>query len=125
MEIAAMIRIGLILMGIILMILSFYKNAVRKLTVNIAVVWEILGIVLILVGAVPAFSSWCYRIGAGTAIAMFVIILLIIVQTFQFTKLISSLTIKNQELAMHVSLLNQENERIMKQVEELKEKEGL
>lgn len=119
METAVVVKAGLILLGILIMALSFYMNAVRKLTVNIAVVWEILGAVLLIIGAVPALSAWCYRIGTGTAVAMFIIALLILWGGFQFSRLISSLIIKNQELAMQVSLLNQENERILEQLREL------
>ncbi len=37
---------------------------------------------------------------------------------FQFSLLLSRLAMKNHELAMQVSLLLQENERIMRQLEE-------
>lgn len=119
METAVAVRIGIILLGLFIMIHSFYMSAVRKLTANITVVWEILGAVLILVGAIPAFSRWCYRVGAGTAIAMFIVAALILWGGFQFSKLISDITMKNQEMAMQISLLNQENNRILDQLEEL------
>ena len=45
--------------------------------------------------------------------------LLIVWGVYQMTIQISSLLMKNQELAMQVSLLNQENERIIKELEKL------
>lgn len=119
MQTAVLVKVGLALLGILIMAYAFYMNAIRKLTVNIAVVWEILGVVLILVGAVPAFSAWSYKISMGTAIAMFILALLIASGGLQVSKLISTLTMKNRELAMQVSILNQENDRILKQLEQL------
>jgi hypothetical protein len=43
---------------------------------------------------------------------------------YQMTIQISSLLMKNQELAMQVSLLNQENERIIKELERLTGKQA-
>lgn len=45
-------------MGIGIMIVTFVLHAKKKLTVNLAVTWELLGIAAILSGAVPRFSGW-------------------------------------------------------------------
>ena len=50
---AVIMKTGLIIIGVIIMALSFVLHAKRKLTVNLAVVWEFLGFALILTGAVP------------------------------------------------------------------------
>lgn len=52
---AIIMKTGLIIIGVIIMVLSFVLYAKRKLTVNLAVVWEFLGFALILTGAVPYF----------------------------------------------------------------------
>ena len=44
-------------MGIGIMIVTFVLHAKKKLTVNLAVTWELLGIAAILSGAVPRFSD--------------------------------------------------------------------
>lgn len=121
MSTAAIIKTGLVITGIVIMAITFVLHAVRKLTVNLAVVWEFLGVAAILVGAVPAFSGWCYLLARGTAIAMFVIGLLVLWGGYQLCILISLLAMKNQELAMQVSLLNQENEKILRELEKLTE----
>ena len=121
MSTAAFIKTGLIITGIVIMALTFFLHAVRKLTVNLAVVWEFLGLSAILTGAVPAFSGWCYLLARGTAVAMFTIGVLVLWGGYQLCILISSLSMKNQELAMQVSLLNQENEKILRELEKITE----
>lgn len=64
MSTAAIVKACVILMGIGIMIVTFVLHAKKKLTVNLAVTWELLGIAAILSGAVPRFSGWSSRIGA-------------------------------------------------------------
>ncbi|WP_448862154.1 hypothetical protein [Dorea sp.] len=118
---AVIMKTGLIIVGVMIMIMSFVFHAKRKLTVNLAVVWEFLGFALILIGAVPVFSSWCHLLARGTVIAMFVVGALALWGSYILCILISNLSMKNQELAMQVSLLNQENELMLKEIEKLKE----
>ena len=118
---AVIMKTGLIIVGVMIMIMSFVFHAKRKLTVNLAVVWEFLEFALILIGAVPVFSSWCHLLARGTVIAMFVVGALALWGSYILCILISNLSMKNQELAMQVSLLNQENELMLKEIEKLKE----
>ena len=118
---AVIMKTGLIIVGVMIMIMSFVFHAKRKLTVNLAVVWEFLGFALILIGAVPVFSSWCHLLAKGTVIAMFVIGALALWGSYILCILLSNLSMKNQELAVQVSLLNQENELMLKEIEKLKE----
>ncbi len=117
---AIIMKIGLIAIGVIIMALSFVLHAKRKLTVNLAVVWEFLGLALILIGAIPIFSSWCHLLARGTVIAMFVVGALALWGSYILCILISDLSMKNQELAMQVSLLNQENELMLRELKEMK-----
>ena len=121
---AIIMKTGLIVIGAIIMALSFVLHAKRKLTVNLAVVWEFLGLALILVGAVPVFSSWCHLLARGTVIAMFVIGALALWGSYILCILISDLSMKNQELAMQVSLLNQENEMMLNELKKMQEKDN-
>ena len=94
MSTAAIVKACVILMGIGIMIVTFVLHAKKKLTVNLAVTWELLGIAAILSGAVPRFSGWSSRIGLGSLVVLLITALL-------------------------VSLLNQENERILRELEKL------
>ena len=123
MSIAAIVRIGISATGFLIMGLTFYLHAVKKLTVNLAVAWEGIGIGLVLVGAIPVLSSWCYLIGEGTVVAMFLVGAVAVWSGYELSVQISSLSLKTQELAMQVSLLNQENERMLKALSELTRKD--
>ena len=119
MKIVFIVKTGLIVTGIIIMILTFLFHSAKRLTVDLSVAWEAIGVGLVLVGAVPLFSSWCYLLARGTMIAMFLVGGLTIWGGFELSLMISSLAMKNQELAVQVSLLNQENERILDELCEL------
>ena len=119
MSTAAIVKACVILMGIGIMIVTFVLHAKKKLTVNLAVTWELLGIAAILSGAVPRFSGWSNRIGLGSLVVLLITALLVLWGVYQMTIQISSLLMKNQELAILVSLLNQENERILRELEKL------
>ena len=114
MSTAAIVKACVILMGIGIMIVTFVLHAKKKLTVNLAVTWE-----LLLSGAVPRFSGWSSRIGLGSLVVLLITALLVLWGVYQMTIQISSLLMKNQELAILVSLLNQENERILRELEKL------
>ena len=74
----------------------------------------VIGIVLLVVGQSPVTVF---------TVAIFLGILLVL-GLFGFSIAISILIMKNQELAMHVSLLNQENESILQELAGKKEKDG-
>lgn len=113
------IRIGLIAAGIILIVFGFWTHSIKKLAVNYAVIWWLLGIVMILVGAIPVLSEWTAMMAPGTGLAFFCVGALILFTEVQESLVISQLNLKNRELAMQVSLLNQESERMMLELEEL------
>lgn len=75
--------------------------------------------VLILFGAVPGLSDWSKVVPKEACAAFLVIGGIAILGTFYLSGNVSKLLRKNQELAMQVSLLNQENERILGELEAL------
>ena len=117
MSTAAIVKFSVILVGIGIMAITFVLHAKKKLTVNLAVTWELLGLAAILSVAIPKFSAWSSRLSMGSLVVLLITGLLIVWGVYQMTIQISSLLMKNQELAMQVSLLNQENERIIKELE--------
>ena len=113
------IKYGIITVGILVMFSSFWYHSVKKMTVKLAVVWEILGAILIAIGSVPVLSSWTHLISMGTGLGLFIVGAVCLWGGFQFSLLVSRLAMKNQELAIQVSLLIQENEKLIQQFEEL------
>lgn len=117
MTVAVMIKVGFILAGALIMIISFFVLALRKMTANLALTWEIIGVALILIGAVPAFSSWSGLISVGTAVIMLIIGVLVICIGYMLSIALSKLIIRSNELAMQISLNNQENEYLLNEVD--------
>ena len=119
MSTATIVKFCVILVGIGIMAITFVLHAEKKLTVNLAVTWELLGIDAILSCAVPKFSGWSSRLSFGSLVVLLITAFLVLWGVYQMTIQISSLIMKNQELAIQVSLLNQENERILQELENL------
>ena len=104
------IRILMVGTGILLLVLAFWAYTRQKLNHSMALIWAFVSIALVITGAVPAVSK---HLSESLLIFMFIICLLLLFLLFKVSKAVSVLSMKNQELAMQVSLLNQENERIL------------
>ena len=104
------VRILMVGTGILFLILAFWAYTRQKLNDSMALIWAFVSIALVITGAVPAVSK---HLSESLLIFMFIICLLLLFLLFKLSKAVSVLTMKNQELAMQVSLLNQENERIL------------
>ena len=66
MSTATIIKVCVILAGLGIMAVTFVLHAKKKLTINLAVTWELLGLAAILSGAVPKFSGWSSRLSLGS-----------------------------------------------------------
>ena len=104
------IRILMVGTGILFLVLAFWAYTRQKLNDSMALIWAFVSIALVITGAVPAVSK---HLSESLLIFMFIICLLLLFLLFKVSKSVSVLSMKNQELAMQVSLLNQENERIL------------
>ena len=104
------LRILMVGTGILFLVLAFWAYTRQKLNDSMALIWAFVSIALVITGAVPAVSK---HLSESLLIFMFIICLLLLFLLFKVSKAVSVLSMKNQELAMQVSLLNQENERIL------------
>ena len=104
------IRILMVGTGILFLVLAFWAYTRQKLNDSMALIWAFVSIALVITGAVPAVSK---HLSESLLIFMFIICQLLLFLLFKVSKAVSVLSMKNQELAMQVSLLNQENERIL------------
>ena len=96
--------------GILFLVLAFWAYTRQKLNDSMALIWAFVSIALVITGAVHAVSK---HFNESLLIFMFIICLRLLFLLFKVSKAVSVLSMKNQELAMQVSLLNQENERIL------------
>lgn len=118
------IRIGFIVVGALLVAFSFWFHCAKKLTVDYAVAWSLLGVCLLLMGAVPVLSEWINSLGPAAGWGIFCMGVLLLAAGMHESMVISQLIAKNRELAMQVAMLNQENETIKAEIERLTETQG-
>lgn len=122
MRIVLMAGIVLIVLGVALLVLDFLEYAKQKLTEGFGLIWGLLGVLLLAAGIVLVVAEQV------TLVVWAVALLLVMVLAgflFGVSRVVSVLMMKNQELAMQVSLLNQENESILQEFNALKERDNL
>lgn len=114
------VKIALIVTGVLFVVLDFLAYAKQRLTENIGLGWGLFSLLLIITGAMldpdEADSDVIYLL-------IFLLGLFLLFVVFAICKSVSVLIMKNRELAMQVSLLNQENERILHELGILKDKD--
>ncbi len=110
MEIARIAGITMIILGGVLLAWSFLAYAKHRLTENFGMAWGLAALCMAVAGIVLTVAEKSYTAMAAVAVLFGVMLVLCL---FGFSQAISVLIMKNQELAMQVSLLNQENESIL------------
>ncbi len=116
------LQIIMILAGIFLLGVSITSLAKRKMTEPICLTWGLIALIIIAAGFVLNPSEW-NRFISNTGLALVLMIGFCAIYIAYFiSSVLSMLMRKNTELAMQVSLLNQENEEIRRKVKELSER---
>lgn len=116
MKTAVLIQTLLIVTGMIFFILAFWAYASQKLIESIGLGWGLFSILLMITGAVTR-SSDLSEAGSQKIYLLFLVLgIFLLTILFGVSVAVSGLRMKNQELAMQVSLLNQENERILQEL---------
>jgi len=119
MQAVLIFRVVSIVAGIVLLMLSFKALVKKKMTEGIALGWAVGAVLLVVIGLVPCLNDWASKLSTTHVIALILSAAFVVGFVFKISSSISQLAMKNQELAMQVSLLNQENERILYEIQEL------
>ena len=114
------VRIGLVLEGIIFLIMDLRNYVRQRLTETTAILWALVSVILIITGAVPFPEKYTYDTMLWLLMGVCLLLLFLL---FEVSRMISTLSMKNQELAMQVSLLTQENEKILRRLGMLMDEE--
>lgn len=109
-------RALLIISGFILLVLDFLMYSAKKMGESYGMLWIVVSVALILTGHIKKDWSAFTYIDSKLLIPLLTIIAILVLLMFLVTSSISVLTRQNQELAMQVSLLNQENETLVKRI---------
>lgn len=113
------LRVFMVVVGIVLLITTISSLAKRKMTETVCLAWGLVSVVCILAGLLLrpyGVSNYISRTG------LFLIMIIgavVLYGAFIVSTKLSELARKNHELAVQVSLLNYENCRMMKKIEEL------
>lgn len=105
MEMAVVMKTGIILFGAVMILACFWFHSINKLTVNFAVCWAVLGVLLILVGAILPMWIWNRLFAPWQGIPFLCLGMILLVGGFLGSIIFSQLIIKNRQLAMQMALL--------------------
>lgn len=121
------VQIILIAAGVIMMILAIGSLAKRRMAEQICISWGIIAVVFIVAGIVLRPNGWVNMMSTAGLILIVVIGACVFGGMFVITSRLSEVIRKNNELAMQVSLLNEEmwnlKQRIIKEDLEKEQKE--
>lgn len=112
-------RIILIVFGILLFVCAMLSYAGKKLKEGFLLGWCLFALFFILAGIIPALSASAWTFAGLFCPAQMTLSAFLVLFLFKISEYVSILSRKNQELAMQVSLLNQENERILTELQQL------
>lgn len=122
------LKMMLIVVGIFLLILDLFMYARQKLADGIGLGWAIVSATFLVYGIAVSTDAATYLWNGAKSVVLFAfaVFVVIILFLFKISMAVSVVVVKNQELAMQVSLLNQENERILQELKGLvDEKENI
>lgn len=116
----AILKIFAIVMGVFLFGLALLSLAKRKMTEQFCLTWGILSVLMIVCGFLLQPSQLQRYISVNSLILILLIAVGIIWGLWVISNHVSELTRKNQELAMQISLLNQDSEQILEELKVLR-----
>lgn len=113
------LRLIIALTGVVIFAITLSSLARRKITESFCLTWGLMAIIMILGGLFLRPYGIADLISPAGLVMIVIIGFCVIFGAFYITGKVSELTRKNQELAIQVSLINQENRMMMEQLEEL------
>ncbi len=120
MTMAVALRIILILLGCYLLVMTLLSLAKRKMSEQFCLVWALMSVLMVLIGLLLKPSD----IERFISVRGFILVLLalfgVLWGVWFISTQVSILIRKNQELAIQISLLNQDIERLSKEIEDCK-----
>ena len=109
----------IIIVGILLFWLTIISLAKRKMTETFCLIWGGVSVVVILAGILLRPVLLQNYISTTGMVLISLVAFCIICGAYFLSTMISELTRKNQELAIQVSLLKRENEKVVDRIEQL------
>ena len=114
-----LLTLFLIVMGIYFLFMAILSLAKRKMTEPFCLAWAVVAVLIIICGILIDPSELDRYISFRVLIVILLITAGVVWTLWFISTQVSILRRKNQELAMQISLLNQDSEKILKRLEEL------
>lgn len=115
------LRLLLVILGLGLFGLSTISLAKKHMTETFCIFWGIIAILFIVAGVLLQPVGWNQYISWSALLIIFFGIVCLLIGSFFFSVRISALIRQATELAIQVSILNMENEMLIKELSESKE----
>lgn len=119
---SVLLRIAICMAGILLIVMAVRSVVMREITEKQSLFWIFCGIVMFLFGLIPGIVvliAAIFGVDYSPSIIYTIAIVLAMYGIFNCFQSIAGLHKRVQELAMHVSLLNQENSMLLNAYEKL------
>ena len=113
------IRVILAVTGVAMLVFTVMSLARRMMNETFCLAWSVLSLALILAGILVHPTHWTENISIWGLVIIFIIFFGLLYAGFFVSTEISKLARQNQELAIQVSLLNEENMRLLKRVSKM------
>ena len=111
----------MIVLGCVLFIETISSLALRKMTEPFCLTWGLISVIIVLAGCLLRPSGIAEYISVTGLLLVVLIGFCIVYGAYFMSHIVSDLMRKNNELAIQVSLLNQERDEIYRQLERLRE----
>lgn len=121
MGIGVLLKIFVIVLGCYLLLMALLSLEKRRMTELFCLAWGVLSALMIIAAVLLKPYHLERFISIRTLFMIMTIIIGIVWGMWFISTQVSLLMRKNQELAMQISLLNQDNEKILKELEDLQE----
>ena len=120
MEVGDILRLFVIVSGVFMVVRAILSLAKRKMTEPFCLAWAVLSALMILSGILLNPSQLDGYISTRGLILIIIIVSGILWGLWFISTQVSILKRRNQELAMQISLLNNDCEKILRELEKLK-----
>lgn len=110
------LRLFMIVVGLIILGMTVMSLARRHMTEIFSIAWGAAAIIIICAGIILRPTEWNRYISWGGLFLILLGVSLLLAGAFFFSLTISKLTRQVKELAIQVSLLNQENSMILREL---------
>lgn len=114
-----LMRLILALTGVALFAITLSSLARRKMTESFCLTWGLVALMMILAGLVLRPYGIAGMLSPTALVVIIVVGYCLIFGSFYITAKVSELTRKNQELAIQISLINQENRVLTDKINEM------